>query len=725
MEKKNKNILSIVLLSLSLVGVVGAAAAITKGFSELPDIVLSSSEEITTHVEENTSQQEETFEIVDVSEIYGKLYLKDIYGVTSKQTIDLTSEKAGDDTILKYRTKTHDLYYDEEHDESLDLSEYKWGLEIGYVLKNGHVFKGLYGLNKNNPSFDFPETSLYGYYSDIIFSLNGIAPENGLTICSTTETEEKGKIFIMSSEEPELITSFADFYINGHNNYSSDRTNSYPSRPNYYCITNVSNELMNISVSVEERRGGFYYEPVEYNFENDINGNLIQIDNTNNKYTKMYFLLSCSEQTEVYLEELINCFRVKDKDYTAYLYVFGQQNEPEPTSEVPEDPGLYHITITNKQLGEYAVDSEVKLISSVRSGQTIPRVVQNVYFQLKAIKICDGEEIIGGIAGLDSSTRTNLSFRIAGSSIIPEEELVNEYDTVFNVMLNNSESITYEIALAIIDIENPDCFGSCFINNFEYLPNASDLIFNRELEAKSYYTIEPKNINSTQNIEFSHLYSISAVETDNPTINHQINDLPFDNRYLEKITINPNYSISLKFKDVNNSITGTVHKMSIYVNETIYDVYPNLKYLDTNKNTLLITERNDLKINSGKEYIFMFSASSNDLDYEQLIYTSKTSYGSIYVEDGNYDEDYSYFEEGDLMSFDGVYIDCNDGSYELRIEDVANSRTACWVREIHPENHNHCYCYLTMSGEEGDETFSFLSFKSIYYVQVYEAGEDW
>ena len=69
MEKKKKNIIFIVLLSLSLVGVVGAAAALTKGFSDLPNFVLSSSEE-----NKSPSQQEESFNLDDVSDIYGKLY---------------------------------------------------------------------------------------------------------------------------------------------------------------------------------------------------------------------------------------------------------------------------------------------------------------------------------------------------------------------------------------------------------------------------------------------------------------------------------------------------------------------------------------------------------------------------------------------------------------------------------------------------------------------------
>lgn len=715
MEKKNKNILSIVLLSLSLVGVVGAAAAITKGFSEFPDIVLGGSEEVITHVEENTSQQEETFEIVDVSEIYGKLHLKDIYGVSSKQIINLDSEKIGDDVILKYRTKTHDIFYDEEHDENLDLTEYKWALEVGYILKNGHVFKGTYGFDTNkNPSYTFTDTSIYGYYSEIVFSLNGTIPDNGLSVCSTTTTDKKSKIFVMSSENPELIKSYVDFTIDGAEiGYSCDGTDSYPIRPDYYCLTNVYDQLINISIAIEERRGGFYYDPVEYTFNKDIQNNLLQINNSDGEYCKMYFLLSCFEQTDVYLDELIGCFSLKNGDYNAYLYVYGQYKEPDPISEVPEEPGLYHITITNKQLGEYAVDSEVNFITIVRS-ETIPRTIQHVYFQLKGIKVSDGEEIIGSIANLDSSSRTNLSFRIGGSSLVPEEILVNEYDTQYQVMLNNSEDIVYEISLVIIEIENSDCFNTCFINNYEYFPNATDSLFYRQLEANGYYTLDFRNIFASKNLTFDSHYIISVIETDNNTINNLIQDLPGNDRYLESLSIDSNYNISLKFRNTEEPITGKVHIFSIFINETAYDLYPSIHYLDSSKNSIIVTERNDLKLQSETEYIIKFSYGS-DLNNEQIIFTDCGAHGIVYAGDGNLDES-SYFEEGDLMDFDGVFVDCSDNLYEIRFQGWFLSAL---ITDLSPTRSSSRYCYLTI----GQSSIAFASYQFSGNVSIYESGE--
>ena len=122
----------------------------------------------------------------------------------------------------------------------------------------------------------------------------------------------------------------------------------------------------------------------------------------------------------------------------------------------------------------------------------------------------------------------------------------------------------------------------------------------------------------------------------------------------------------------------------------------------------------------------MFSQTTAELDWEQFIYSSETAYGSIYVEDGNYDEDYSYYDEGDLISFDAIYINCTDGTYELIINDNDNSRTSCWIRDITPiDRYNSCYCYLTTAGDDGEESHAFISYKTIEWVQIYEAGEDW
>lgn len=730
MEKKNKNILSIVLLSLSLVGVVGAAAAITKGFSEFPDIVLSSSEETVTHVEENPSQQEETFEIVDVSEIYGKLYLKDIYGATSKQVIDLNSEKLGEDTILKYRTKTFDLFYDEEHDNNLNLSEYKWGFEVGYILKNGHVFKGLYGLNKDNPTNSFPETALYGYYSEIIFSLNGLVPDNGLSVCSTIKTKEDGKIFIMSSEDPDLITSWASINFNNSTKYLSVSEQTYPVRPDYTVMSNAPEEEIQLSVEINERRGGSYYSPTVYFFDKNIHNSSMVIDNSNGEYEKFYIVISTNTKSDVYLDELVATFQSKCDDYKIYIYIYGQYTEiPEPIAEAPDHAGHYKISFSNKEIAEYC-DSygTAHLIGSVHHpGQISPASISKTYFKLNSITTYQNGSIIDTIDNISGCSRTALEFWVEGSNIIPQWGLINEFDSCLYVGLNNSENTVYEIDLVISHIDSEDCFNSFFINHYEELEMSNS--YTEHFNQGDYLLVDIKSVTSNKTIGINYNLNAKVIETDNVTINTQIQRNLNENYYLNYYVVGLTGTVHLHFTDGNESgsndkqISGIISKFTIYVNG---ETGGSIEYLDNEGFSQTINRREDLKIKSNTEYVLMFSSTSTDLDYEQLIYSSETAYASIYVEDGNYDEDYSYFEEGDLMSFDGVYIDCIDGSYELRIEDVANSRTACWIREITPlDRYNSCYCYLTTSGEDDAESHVFISFKNIANVQIYEAGEDW
>lgn len=649
---KKNNVLKIVLLTFVLAGVVGAAAALTKGFKEIPEFVLNETETIEHHEEHQEQQQEHEEQIHftkdDIVEITGEILLQDDRREYPVKTKSLEREDSDNgDILLKYETVAHDID-NGDPDNLYSIIDYRWGAKISYILSDGRVSNEYYGCNnQHKPNKEFPRSCLNGYYTYLYFSLNGIEPNNGTYKCDEIKTKDTGKIFVMSSandENPDLYSSYGDLTVNG-SSVNLQSSEDYPNRPEFFALFNDDEgQLLNLEFTITERTCNDKFN--EFIINKDSTNHDLKIDNTNKEYNKFYVLLSNKEQQSNYLDELVKKFDINKDKYNTSLYIYGKLND-EPVEPIdppvisnPSDIGIYKLTINNSDLINYFDEyNEINVLSNVRHKENNKWITESIYFYIENIKTYNNGELVNNINNFDSPSKSHLLIRL-GNSYIPELSDEGDYGTTLSIGISNISDIYYEFNLVIIYFETDNNFGQIFLDNYQYFdsPLYYETIFNKF----DYITIEPLiSTSATYNylrFDGGNIIQVESEEYFNPK------SLSED-WYFSGLKVNNNLEMTLIYNnddpedDYDEPIEQEIFigkgKIGLYLNyeNPLIPFCNKTTYLNSDEVdilSLLVQRRNDLKMTTinVESYQFHFAEMDEDAHFTQ-IYTDRIAYARV------------------------------------------------------------------------------------------------
>lgn len=338
-DMKKSNVLKTVLFFLLIVGVVGATAALTKGFTEFPKIVLSETEEQTEHhVSEDTVNSDPNIQYQDIKDIEDyeiKLVSKFGNGKTSGNMSELSNGSGYFYTFSMVR----------------DEQTY-WGINIKFLLSNGSFKKLDYGFKESqngsqDPAIPF-STENKGSNHLVIFSYDGTAPnidnkfEDDFVIDSEYKLEFGFKIFTYICTEPQF--KYENVSINLYNdNYSRTKSLDYIDHRDgerIFVFNGVSNEtILNYNISIDT----IYSYNVSY--QHDFINNILSLDKS---YEIIVFSYSnyLNESEITSYDEIIDSITFEDGDYKTNIWIYGNVNH---SSDAPE-AGRYKISLSKSTL---------------------------------------------------------------------------------------------------------------------------------------------------------------------------------------------------------------------------------------------------------------------------------------------------------------------------------------------------------------------------------------
>ena len=191
-QMKRNKVFSVIFIGIFLVGIIGAAAALTKNFSVIPDVLISHSEEVIEHKE--TAERTES-EVLTKSDLSDALYFRmEMYERKTSWTGGYASHEFGVNSI------DNNIVYEAVYNHLDD--DYRWGMKIEAILKNGLVKKYYCGMDSNidnTISYEYPENLGRNYL--ICFSKNGAEPNLESDIENVTPPEDGWKkLQIIDSE---------------------------------------------------------------------------------------------------------------------------------------------------------------------------------------------------------------------------------------------------------------------------------------------------------------------------------------------------------------------------------------------------------------------------------------------------------------------------------------------------------------------------------------------
>lgn len=634
---KNKVIKAIIWILL-IFGIIGAAAALSKGFTEIPEFLITETETIEHH--EGTSEQHHEEQIHftkdDVLEISGEILLQNVSkGMDVQRREFIIDDSNVDDTVLKFEIET---YYNNGIEDSYSITDFKWGAKISYVLSNGSISNDYYGCNnKHEPKTVFPESCLNGCKTYIYFSLNSINPNNELYLCDELNAKEVGKLFVMSSgsqENPDFFDAFGRIYLNNgvYDYIPMECSINDDNKPYYYSFLNDPTEdEYELSIHIEEVYCN--EQSKEYNFSKSTDNKKLTIDNTQGIYSKFFILLTSDNQSREFLDEKVIEYNISDNNYSASLIIYGELNSDNPEFNMPSHPGEYLININNSDLASYfdAFGSADIFVTNYNPSQKI-------YFKINYIKTFVNGDLVDTIDNLEDSNMSSLEV-MPSNNYIPSLN----YSILYIGMNTSDDEISYCIDVVIIYFESLENFGDLFLRNYSEIGNG-DNAYKSLYNKYDYLTIEPlinniHNIHSDGYIEIKlPICKLIQVDTD------EFDDEEFDplsisdewQLYSYKVRVD-DLKIKLRFKNISylsqeREVFIGKGKFSIYLNSEP-DFIDYFKYYSevSEMYSILVERRNDLKL-KGTDLLTIEFGHMESIDDSICLYTDGNAVGSIPLE---------------------------------------------------------------------------------------------
>lgn len=373
MSEKGKKILTIVLSCFLLVGIVGAAAALTKNFTEVPELIVDNTTEQIIHGggssedsdDEPEEQPEQPVEPIEPGE------LSDV--IACKLTIFYNSENGSGGTSkeLSESSDFNTVYYDIKARDSFT----KFGIYFEYVLNTGSVKKynfGLEGTSTRNYKgiTELPE-SLSNYLivvekdgnEPIDFVSNSeYQPDSGFNKLATYSTEIGAKIFVYGSLEKSLESTKITISYNGS---SQQQTRFVGDEDEFFRFSYPVSDPGSFVVDMTIRRT---FDDETY-IDNEYNDFVILSSIPDCDSVILVFYYDYEEQSPRMDEEdiYVDGFDLADtnpgREFRIHCDIFKTFNDDPGEESYPYYSGYYRIALTRNEIIRLNNNGVIRLIT--------------------------------------------------------------------------------------------------------------------------------------------------------------------------------------------------------------------------------------------------------------------------------------------------------------------------------------------------------------------------
>lgn len=559
---KNKVIKAIIWI-LVIFGIIGAAAALSKGFTEIPEFLINETETIEHHGSQQSGEnsEEQILEAQDVNNIVD-------YEITY-YVKDKSSHSAGASSMAMRKLNDSDhIFYATEAVESGASKNKKFGIKAKFLLIDGSFRVLNCGITIKNDnvyscSYSFPEYN-YSNFHIVCFSFDGLEPDisskfgNDYYVYETIETDFDSKIFVYSCNVPQYINQQIVISLK-NNDYSQSKTSYHYTSGfaylNFNQLENLSEIKLNLIITE------FYSNNLTFNHNFDKTISL------NSNFERITICYSNNEETLNYYDydELITELNFKDGDFKCKLWICGHNPEDPLGPEVSILPGgIYNISLTRDLLQSYYNENdEYRLIDNEYGDESFWLLSVETTYDNERIDfwdngsqcsyLCDtGSYLEISSAGVELSIDTGGGEWLIDGFIAPEE---------INWTLN--------IFIKIESITNGNNYSELFYSNMSNIDTLTrefyKVYFVDELDVGSKVLI------GTGDEEFGGVLNISSgINSSNATdttggeifeLNYELFGALLEVDFLDKNTGEISFKISnsfpssyLNMKDTNNDL---------------------------------------------------------------------------------------------------------------------------------------------------------------------------
>ena len=470
----------IILSVLLLVGVVGGLAAITKGFSEFPEIIVHS-EEVVQHEGGNNNSSISNDDPITATEV--------------SEAVDFNM------TLYQYNVNYPNSYSSGEFCSSFDNDNFifdvinndfnneddRWAVELNYILKTGKIKKYYCGMDNSSMhsiSYEYPDNLAKEYL--LCFSKNGgepdlendfqeipYTPDGGWKKLKVLDYDLGFKFYIYGSDKAQFLYDILTVSANDGNTWSKDetRTSYHYDDVNYkyikFSYNTEDKSQLNFSMNLNQKWTDNIDK--EFTFENVVSLDVSDYDSVLITYSN-----NGDDYEPIDYDELVDEIVIPNGDFIGklFVHVIYHIDNPEP-SNIPTELGIYKIKLTRNDIISINNNGTILFIDT----DDRENDDNDTLFSLLSVVSSYNDQVIDewndGGCHCESNYGNSLEIWQDGSSI--ESEIFGKNDNnsgsagwYIDGFLTPSEiNYTLEIMIRIVQIGRETDFTDAFLAYFE------------------------------------------------------------------------------------------------------------------------------------------------------------------------------------------------------------------------------------------------------------------